>query len=656
MVSEASGWYARLDQTCPDRTHQVREWLDFWESSVISGTPIAASLPSSWPTLPAGLLTDPGAVLDKLLSRFEAVEDGRSPKGAYSTPARLVGSILADELASGEHRRKKEEPPLLSLSAIPPGFRDYAQKLNKEASSSTGDIDYSEDSSEKTSSGIPLPFADPCCGAGLVASQLIKFHAKRIEGLTAENKCTDTLRLLEGLQLMGFSRLSVEASRRRILIVLGKAGLVDLSGDSRSQMIGRAEAEMILESNILEGDPLLSEWPWNESPKLLVSRPPWIRIKDKFRGHEEGSKLRKELSSKLRNATEYNGSLRFSTLRGNVNMYRLFIERSVQVVGHGGRVRMIIPDSLLRERSSVPLRKLLVENNEWLSTWSFPDPSRVFPGISQGVAVIGLTVGGKTQKMVSYGPLTANDISADAGLSRTVPSLDLNRGSWSSWTDATWAVPRMPMNSFDRQKVIEAIDRLADKPRLSEEGNWLNPDGSSVKVRVGEIDQSAWSDRIRNWTNQSSDSPFIRSAHFLLVDGEVCLHHPAFDIDVEEDAIQRSHSSWIGASNSPSGPRIACQAILGSNNDRRLNWAVVPDGCVLSNSVSYLEFSEGVIEALIGKGDGSLSVGLEWLCKVLNSADLEIWSRAWGANNNVNNYEIENLPFPVPEDELSFSI
>ena len=161
---------------------------------------------------------------------------------------------------------------------------------------------------------------------------------------------------------MGFSGIAVEAARRRILITLGKAGLVDLSGDSRSQMIGRTEAEMILESNVLEGDPLLGEWPWNENPKLLVSRPPWIRIKDRFRGYEGGSKLRKDLSSKLRNATEYDGSLRFSALRGNVNMYRLFIERSMQLVGSEGRIRMIVPDSLLRERSSAPLRKLLVES------------------------------------------------------------------------------------------------------------------------------------------------------------------------------------------------------------------------------------------------------------------------------------------------------
>ena len=655
MVSEASGWYARLDQTCSDRTEQIRCWLDFWEASTISGTPIAASLPNSWPTLPAGLLTDPGAVLDRLLSRFEAVSDGRSPKGAYSTPSRLIGSILADELASGGPSKKREAPPTLSLSAIPPGFRDYAERLNMEATATSGTDDYN-DSSDTTASGVPLPFADPSCGAGVVASQLIRLHSQRIAHLSEDQRCSDTLKLIEGLQLMDSSDIAVEASRRRILITLGKAGLVDLSGDSRNQMIGRSEAQMILESSVVQGDPLLGEWPWNERPRLLVSRPPWIRIKDRFRGHENGSVLRKRLSSKLRNALGSDGSLRFSALRGNVNMYRLFLERSIQLVRNGGRLRMVVPDSLLREKSSVPLRKLLVEGNDWFSTWSFPDSQRVFPGVTQGVAVVGLEIGGDTSTMSSYGPLTVDEISHNSGLSRGSPCLDLERGTWSSWTDATWAVPRMPKDAYDRMRVVDAIGRLADKPRLSEAGNWLNPDGNSVRVRVGEIDQSAWSDCIEDWNHEEGGVPFIRSAHFMSIDGEVRLHHPSFEEDIEEDAIQRSQSLWVGESNNSVGPRIACQAILNSNDNRRLHWAVIPEGCVLSNSVNFLEFSEEVSEAILNRGGGSLILGLEWLCKVMNSEDLEIWSRAWGANNNVNNYEIESLPFPVPEDELAFSI
>ncbi len=41
MTSETSGWYARLDHECPERTEQIEIWLDpSWDSSSAL-TPIA---------------------------------------------------------------------------------------------------------------------------------------------------------------------------------------------------------------------------------------------------------------------------------------------------------------------------------------------------------------------------------------------------------------------------------------------------------------------------------------------------------------------------------------------------------------------------------------------------------------------------------------
>ena len=134
-----------------------------------------------------------------------------------------------------------------------------------------------------------------------------------------------------------------------------------------------------------------------------MSRPPWLRIKDRFRGHPEGSQLRRDLAKSLRYTTEADGSKRFSALRGNGYLYRLFIERAIQLVSEGGKVRMIVPDTVLREKSSGALRKMIVEQNQWVSSWSFPEPQRVYPGASQGVTVIGIEVGGKTELMTSPG-------------------------------------------------------------------------------------------------------------------------------------------------------------------------------------------------------------------------------------------------------------
>jgi len=228
--------------------------------------------------------------------------------------------------------------------------------------------------------------------------------------------------------------------------------------------------------------------PIGEAPRLLVSRPPWLRIKDRFRGHPEGSQMRKELSRELRDTKERDGNLRFAALRGNINLYRLFLERSMQLVREGCRIRMVVPDALLREKSSIALRKLMVERNEWNSSWSFPEPQRVFPGASQGVLVVGVTVGGSTEMMTSFSPLEVNEISPNSGLDSKAPFLELERGPWSVWTDMSWAVPKMPRDPYLRRAVLKAIDELADQPRLGEEGNWLNPNGRPIRVRVGEID------------------------------------------------------------------------------------------------------------------------------------------------------------------------
>ena len=63
--------------------------------------------------------------------------------------------------------------------------------------------------------------------------------------------------------------------------------------------------------------------------------------------------------------------------------------------------------------------------------------------------------------------------------------------------------------------------------------------------------------------------------------------------------------------------------------------------------MNFLELPEPVLDSLADQY-GTLDDGLLWLAEHLNSDTLDLWSRAWAANNNVNNYEIENLPFPPP--------
>ena len=649
MTSETSGWYARLDHECPERTKQIEIWLDSWLEATKKKQPIAAALPNNWPTLPAGLLSNPGSVLDHLLARFDAQSDGRSPRGVYAPPARFVDAVLHDELHHG-NSKKKEPPATLSLAALPPSFRGFAKQFNEDISEEGGMDGSDEPTKNLTESGIPIPFADPCVGAGLFAERMLRIHSERLAGHQPSERREDTLRLLEGLQLVDTSEVAVNSARKRIVIVLARLGLVDLEGEGDDGRIGLSEAEMIVESNVRCMDPLMGEWPWNERPMLLISRPPWLRIKDRFRGHPDGSALRKDLSSQLREFKGADGKARFSAIKGNVNLYRLYIERSLQISQSEGRVRLVVPSSVLREKSSLPLRKLLVESNGWDSVWSFPEDSRLLFGGSQGVSVIGITVGEETDVMTSFGPLLVDDISPGIGLESGAPFLELERGHWSSWTDASWAVPKMPRGEVDRSRTILALSNLADKPRLVEEGTSLNPSGRAIKVRVGEVERSSWKKEICDWTGKAGEVPFIRAAHINFKEGMGTLAHPAFD-----SVSEARKSAWKGTSEMCVDSRIVCQSVVNPHSERRLVWTVVPEGCVLGNSVSFLDLPNEVKGSLSEKF-GSLEEGLGFLANRLNAEDLDLWSRAWAANNNVNNYEIEMLPFEIEEDEARFSL
>ncbi len=651
LRGNVSGWYARLDRECEDRIEQMNIWLDAWEKALRTGQPQASQLPSNWPTLPASLLTDPGHVLDHLLCRHDAELDGRSPRGAHPTPTRLADAIIADELRSDVPVTSATASTNdVNLSALPPAFRAQVEaKIAAEKELHSEEVDEEAEleiaTKKRTITDIPLPIADPAVGGGLFPACVLKWHGQRILNVPLEKRVEDTRALMSSMQLLDVCEVAVSATQRRLLLAAVRANLVSLKDDDAPGLMNRSEAEEILMDVVRAGDALRGEWPWDIAPRLLMCNPPWLRIKDRFRGHEDGSRLRKELGEELRNLKEEDGRLRFSTLRGNVNLYRLFLERSLQLTQSSGRVRLIVPDSLLREQSSTPLRRLLVNSHEWTSIWTFPESARLFTGVTQGVLVLGITVDGVSEELVCHGPAEANELCSKYGLAPTVSKFGLDRNRWERWSRGEWAVPRLPRDRIERQHLLTIIDDLAELPRLAESHHWLAGE-KRLRVRVGEVDQTTWSSDIKPWKKGSRGTPFIRGIHFRNDDERgVWLHHPSFNSKIDEHASERKQAQWKGPIEAPKHPRLACQAIVNAQQSRRLRWVVLPKGCVLGNSVNHLELPEEV-SARLSSQHGNLSTGLNWLCHLLNGNRLDAWARAWAANNNVNNYELEMLPLP----------
>ena len=654
-----SGWFARLDRICPNREEQIDVWLTSWELSLKKQKPIAAVLPHEWPTLPASLLSDAGNVLDQLICRFDAEKDGRSPRGANPTPVALVDAIIADELVNDiEPTTTNKQQPKINLAALPPGFHIHLDEMNfDEDEINCLDDEIDEETlleikeKARTRSGIPLPFADPSLAGGLFPARLIRWHSTAITKFSNEEKLEDTRTLLSKLQLVDICDTAKVASLRRLYLELVRYELASIDDENIDGMLTKTESMKLLDSAIVIEDTLQGDWPWNEPPRLLLTNPPWLRIKDKFRGHENGSSLRKNLGNELRNLKDKNGELRYSALRGNVNLYRLFIERSLQIVKPGGRIRLIVPDSLLREQSSSPLRSLLVNKHEWTSIWTFPESARLFAGATQGVLVLGLTVGGETDGLLSFGPVEKSDLCSRNGLVANVPCITLDKERWRRWTQGDWSVPRLPRERHLRDELLSIIDELADSTRLSDSNHWLSGKDECVRVRVGEVDQTSWSEDIYPWKKGSRGIPFVRGIHFRSNHNDVWLHHPAFNPQISKSAPERKQALWRGSIGAAKLPRLACQAIVNAQQTRRLRWVVLPAGSVIGNSVNHLQLPEDVMK-MLSQIHNNYEDALEWLCELLNSEKLDAWACAWAANNNVNNYELELLPLPPGNYEI----
>ena len=660
MQNGVSGWYARLDRCLADREQQIDIWLKTWEKSLKSFQPIAALLPEDWPTLPANLLTDPGHVLDHLLARHDAESDGRSPRGAHPTPPRLADAVIASEIRENLVNPKKPvQQSNFLMSNLPPGFRQHVEQLNLPKATQDKEVDDEVErkavaADERTLSGIPLPVADTAAGGGLFHARLIRRHADAHEDADPELRKEDSRRFFSNIQLLDVDSLVVSSTKTRLLLEAIRHELVSF-GPETTGKISRKEMEELLDKGVQTGDALQGEWPWQQPPNLVLTNPPWLRIKDRFRGMEDGSVLRKELGEKLRNLQD-NGKPRFSTMRGNVNLYRLFIERSLQILSEGGRLRIVAPDSLLREQSSHPLRELLVEQHAWTHAWAIEEANLLFPGMTQGVVVLGITANGEKCNLNVHGPITRSDLRKDGGgLSSRVPVFDLNEDRWKDWARDTWAVPRLPRDRMERKYTLEVLDRLAGLPRLSDEQHPLTTNKRQVRVRVGEIDQTAHAKNIETWVKGKRSRPFIRGVHFSeSEDGQVFIRHPAFRTDIPSRASERQLAMWIGDDHPTYGPRLACQAIVNAHQERRLRWAVIPEGSVLGNSVNHIELHEDIQQRLASDHE-SIEHGLNWLCAHLNNNDLDEWARAWAANNNVNNYELEMLPVELPASFPQFS-
>ena len=91
---------------------------------------------------------------------------------------------------------------------------------------------------------------------------------------------------------------------------------------------------------------------------VIIGNPPYMRVKSMFSGDPESARLKKSFSSSIVSS----GLYRFQ--EGNLNLYKLFIERNLSLLKKKGSMGLIFPASFLNEATSEKLRAHLFKSCE----------------------------------------------------------------------------------------------------------------------------------------------------------------------------------------------------------------------------------------------------------------------------------------------------
>lgn len=338
---------------------------------------------------------------------------------------------------------------------------------------------------------------------------------------------------------------------------------------------------------------------------VIVGNPPYMRVKSMFSGSPDGARMKRDFAGAIQESRLY----RYQ--EGNLNLYKLFIERNLLLLKKGGSMGLIFPASFLSEATSEKLRKHIFHACSVEEIVEIPERSKLFSGVNQATAILILnkTPPEKNNFTLRHGASLAGIDSEDGVTLIADAELEV-------LTDGRMEVPLLSNPSLE----WDMIKMLKRFPTFRGDGI-VPPIGT---ITVGSVDETI-------------DKEFISEIPTgdILVKG---IHLKEYAVDLSPDGAQ---PRWVKKAafikKRPSSvdilsqPRIIGRNTLNKACRRRLKFAQLPPGYVCSNSIKQIVITDRQIDPL-------------YLLALLNSSTLNWYFELFNDQNNIRNYSIEALP------------
>ncbi len=346
---------------------------------------------------------------------------------------------------------------------------------------------------------------------------------------------------------------------------------------------------------------------------VIVGNPPYMRVKSMFSGNPESARLKKQFSESISSSGLYHFQ------EGNLNLYKLFIERNLSLLKKNGSMGLIFPASFLNEATSEKLRKHLFQSCEIEELVEIPERAKIFSGVNQATVILLLnkSIAEKDSFLLRIG-------SSMQAISATGDAIHVSYNDLGSLTEGKMEVPLLsdPAMEWDMIKHLKRIPPFKGAAAIPPIGT----------ITVGQVDETIDKEFI---SEMPTGDIFVKGIHLK-----------EYTVDLSPGGLQ---PRWVdkerflkkrpSALSTISQLRIIGRNTLNKACSRRLKFAMLPPGYVCSNSVKQIVMTDPGIDSL-------------YLLALLNSSTLNWYFELFNDQNNIRNYSVEGLPIVRAPAEL----
>jgi hypothetical protein len=349
----------------------------------------------------------------------------------------------------------------------------------------------------------------------------------------------------------------------------------------------------------------------------IVGNPPWEMVRGDT-GDDEARGERRSLAWQLTRFVRQSGVYK-ACAAGHANQYQLFVERSISLLKHGGRLGLVLPWGLASDHGSAALRRLLFERCATDTIVGFENSAGIFP-IHRGVRflVLSASAGGTTRevrcRLGERDPVVLDEaaVPSEAGAAgergiTLTPAL-LRRLSG----------PGLAIPYIKRKPELQLVERLvANWPALA--------------------DQRGWGARFGRELNRSDDSPRFSTnmAGMPVVEGK---HVDPFTVRLQDCKFRVADEAGLPGRELREAVRrhrLAYRDVASATNRLTLIAAIVPPGAVTVHTLYCLKNALHVDDQVV-------------LCCLLNSFVTNYLVRMW-VTTHLGSATVERLPVPRPQ-------